>query len=204
MLLAAIGDCDGNASALKVVLDLLAEEGILTIFQTGNLAGPAGVDSVSTLLEEYGVLVCQGERDRLLVRFEQKADTFRRKMEPEEFNVLAASHAALSSGGLEYLRGLHKRVERSIDGISMLCCHGSPASQNEIIDDESPFSRLQRHRESSGAALILCGGAPEPFHRWVDGTLFVGPGRLVSSEGKAQYTLVDTDTTPWSVEIVRV
>jgi predicted phosphodiesterase len=184
MLLAAIGDCDGNASALKVVLDLLAEEGILTIFQTGNLAGPAGVDAVSTLLEEYGVLVCQGERDRLLVRFEQKADTFRRKMEPEEFNVLAASHAALSSGGLEYLRGLHKRVERSIDGISI--------------------SRLQRHRESSGAALILCGGAPEPFHRWVDGTLFVGPGRLVSSEGKAQYTLVDTDTTPWSVEIVRV
>jgi len=204
MLLAAIGDCNGDANALKAALESLAEEGILTIFQTGNLAGPAGVDAVSGLLREHGVLVCQGESDRLLVRFEQKSDTFRRKMEQAEFERLEASHAALSSGGLEYLRSLHKRIERSIDGISMLCCHGSPASQSEILDEETPFSRMQRHRESSGVALIICGGAPEPFHRWVDGMLFVGPGRLLTPEGQAQYILVDTDASPWSVRIVQI
>jgi len=204
MLLAVLGDCNGHAAALGAALNHIAEEGILTIFQTGNLAGPEGSDSVIQLLREHGVRVCQGEMDRMLVRFEQKSDTFRRKLEQEEFDWIAAAHARLSSEGLEYLRGLSKRIDREVDGIKMHCCHGSPASQSEIIDAETPHTRLQRHRESSGAALLMCGGAKEPFHRWVDGALFVGPGHLVAAPGEAQFTLIDTDAAPWQVTVVRL
>jgi predicted phosphodiesterase len=204
MLLAVLGDCDGQAPALATALNHIADEGILTVFQTGNLAGPEGSDGVITLLREHGVRVCQGEMDRMLVRFEQKSETFRRKLEPEQFQWIAAAHARLSSEGLEFLRGLSKRIDREVDGIKMHCCHGSPASQSEIIDAETPHTRLQRHRESSGAALLMCGGAAEPFHRWVDGALFVGPGRLVPIPGESQFTLIDTDASPWEVSVVRL
>lgn len=204
MLLAVLGDCGGHADALESALNAIAEEGILTIFQTGNLAGPQGVDRIAALLRDFGVKVCQGEKDRQLVRFEQKSGTFLKKMEPEEYDWLASSHAALSSEGLEYLRGLPKRIERGIDGVSMLCCHGSPASQSEVIDEETAYTRLQRHRESSTADLLICGGAPQPFHRWVDGALFVGPGALLAAQGQAQYTLVDTDAAPWVARVMQV
>ena len=115
MMIAVVGDCGGNAPALQAALGAIADEGILTVFQTGNLAGTGGVDTVIALLKEHGVAVCQGDLDRMLVRFEQKAGTMRGKLDEELFAWLSATHGALSSAGLEYLRALHKRIDRSID-----------------------------------------------------------------------------------------
>lgn len=197
MILAVMGDCNGDAAALARTLDAIADEGIMSVFCTGNIAGPSGADEVRALLEAQGVPCAQGERDRLLLRFEQKAQTLKSKLPPEEFDLLSRTHSALSSSTLEYLRGLHKRVERSIDGVKVLVCHGSPVSQGEIIDDTTPHARLQRLRESVEAQIILCGGSSQPWHRWVDGVLFAGPGPLPTHG----FTVVDTESEPWRVRV---
>jgi predicted phosphodiesterase len=201
MILTVIGDCNGHADALRAALDWIAEEGILSIFCTGNLAGGAQTDAVIALLKAHEVVTAQGARDRLLLRYEQKAQQLERKLDAEEYAFLSAAHAELSSGSLEHLRGLHKTVERSIDGIKILACHGSPSSQGEVIDIDSPTPRLQRLRESVDAQIFLCGGADGPFHRWVDGVLFVGPGPLLTAQGEAAITIVDTEEEPWQVRV---
>ena len=201
MMIAVVGDCGGNAPALQAALGAIADEGILTVFQTGNLAGTGGVDTVIALLKEHGVAVCQGDLDRMLVRFEQKAGTMRGKLDEDLFAWLSATHGALSSAGLEYLRALHKRIDRSIENVRITVCHGSPSSQTEMMDGETPHVRLQRHREAAQADLLVCGGAPAPFQRWADGALFAGPGHLVDSPGKARYLIVNTESHPWSVEV---
>jgi predicted phosphodiesterase len=201
MMIAVVGDCGGNANALQAALGAIADEGILTVFQTGNLAGMGGVDTVVGLLKEHRVAVCQGDLDRMLVRFEQKAASFRSKLDEETFSWLSATHGALSSAGLEYLRALHKRIDRSIENVRITVCHGSPSSQTETMDGETPHVRLQRHREAAQADLLVCGGAPAPFQRWADGALFVGPGHLVGAPGTARFVTVNTESQPWSVEV---
>lgn len=197
MLIAALGDVNGQANALKSVLDFVMNEGILTVIQTGNLAGESAGDAVIALLEGCEARVAQGEIDRLHLRFEQKRETLKKKLSPDEFEVLSNAHAHLSSASLEYLRSLHKRVEFQVDGIHVLLCHGSPTSQADILDKDTPLTRMQRQRESVEARLIVSGGATEPFSRQIEDTLFVGPGPLLGPRGQAQFTLIDTDAHPW-------
>ncbi len=197
MLIAALGDVNGHANALKAVLAFVMNEGILTVVQTGNLAGEGGGDTVITLLEGCEARVAQGEMDRLHLRFEQKREQLKKKLSQEEFDALSKAHEQLSSASLEYLRGLHKRVEFQVDGVHMLLCHGSPTSQADILDKDTPLTRMQRQRESVEARLIVSGGAAQAFSRQIEDTLFVGPGPLLARPGQAQFTLIDTDAHPW-------
>lgn len=204
MQLAVIGDIAGAAHALRAALEWIESEGILTILQTGNLAGPEGGDAVIALLQGAGARVAQGENDRLHLRYEQKSEQLRRKMEPADFEALARAHQHLSSASLEYLRDLHKKLRLEVEEVAILVCHGSLSSQGEILDRHTPPSRFQRLREEAGAQLVLCGGSDEPFHVRVEDTLFVGPGRLAPQAGQARLTVIDTDASPWTVSVKTV
>ena len=48
----------------------------------------------------------------------------------------------------------------------------------------------------------MCGGAPLPFSRMVDGALFVGPGRVDAGPGRAGYALVSTEEEPWRADFL--
>jgi len=204
MQLAVIGDIAGAARALRAALDWIESEGILTILQTGNLAGPEGGDAVVALLQGAGARVAQGETDRLHLRYEQKSEQLRRKMEPDAFDALGQAHQHLSSASLEYLRDLHKKLRLEVEDVSILVCHGSLSSQGEILDQHTPPSRFQRLREEAGSQLVLCGGSDEPFHVRVEDTLFAGPGRLAPQPGLARFTVIDTDASPWTVSVKTV
>ncbi|MFM1919011.1 MAG: hypothetical protein RLZZ303_645 [Candidatus Hydrogenedentota bacterium] len=204
MQLAVIGDIAGAAQALRAALDWIESEGILTILQTGNLAGPEGGDVVVALLQGAGVQVAQGETDRLHLRYEQKSEQLRRKMEPADFDALGRAHHHLSSASLEYLRDLHKKLRLKVEEVSILVCHGSLSSQGEILDQHTPPSRFQRLREEAGAQLVLCGGSEEAFHVRVEDTLFVGPGCLAPQPDHARFTVIDTDASPWTVTVKTV
>jgi hypothetical protein len=70
MIFAAIGSINGNKNALESALDAIAETGIQTILHTGDaIMGGDGGNEVIALLEKYGVICVQGNKDRMVVRY---------------------------------------------------------------------------------------------------------------------------------------
>lgn len=199
MIMAVLGDFRGEVCTLRATLDAIEARGIVSVVQTGHLfAGCDDPDAIAALAEERGLLIAEGEEERLLLRWQQKKETLRQRLDPDTFERLEATHARMRSSTFEFVRGLHKQVHLTIENVRVIACHGSPASASETISPETPTMRLQRHRENGTPDILICGGYPKPFHRWVDGALFVCPGDLMRG-ANAHYTLISTETEPWSV-----
>lgn len=200
MIFAAIGDINGHLAALEAVFRHIDEAGILTVAQTGNIVagGDAGAEALA-LLRARGVIGVQGHRDRQTVQFERKRAALERTLPPDAFDALRRAHAALPGADIEYLRGLPRAREVTIDGVALCVCHGAPASARDVLSADTPRVKFERQREAAPVDIIVSGGSAEPFHREVGGTLFAGPGPLVAGPGRARYALVDTEQAPWRV-----
>jgi len=205
MILAAIGRIDAGNSALRAVLDAIAEEGIFTILHTGDaVTGPGDPNEIIAMLADREVRCVQGNRDRLVVRYSRKQETMEKRLDIDTREAVRVAHEALSSQNLERLRDWRKSLKFPLEDLSGFLCHGSPGNPREILGPDTPNSKLQRQRESAHADVIVCGGSDTPFDRTVDGTLFVHPAPLGASEGVARYTLIDTEVRPWSSSEVLV
>lgn len=196
MIFAALGDIAGDVSALRCAFDAIDDLGILTIVATGNVAAGAGDPNATVaLLRDRSVPCALGEDDRLLLRFQRKQRQLKDRIPEEQWDRLAKAHAAITSENLEYLRNLHRLVRLEMDGVQVHVCHGSPSSPGEILSPETPFVRLQRHREAEAPDILVCGGHAEPWEMSVDGTVFIGPGLLRSSPTEAGFVTVNTEAT---------
>lgn len=162
MILAVLGSVDGHADGLKLALDVIEDEGVITVLQAGNAAwGPDGSRCIA-LLREHGVQCVQGQRDRFLARLERK----RARLERELGDALPAyedAHAALRGADVEWLGTLPHERRLMLDGVPVLLCHGIPGDGQHFFTMETQASRLQRAREAASADIIASGGAPEAF-----------------------------------------
>tara|TARA_R110001592_G_scaffold325746_2_gene605997 strand:+ start:1113 stop:1739 length:627 start_codon:yes stop_codon:yes gene_type:complete len=200
MIFAAIGNIDGNETALKCTLSAIEEMGIHTILHTGNaVVGLQGANEIMTLLEQFNVTCVQGSMDRLAVRYSRKQETLDRKLDESTRDALRWTHENMSSQNLEVIRDWRKTKQLELEGLQIFLCHGSPSNPRELLTADTPRSKLQRQREHSRADIIVCGGADEPFSMEVDGALFVSPGGLMAASGNAQFALINTEEKPWTV-----
>ncbi|MBI3118576.1 MAG: metallophosphoesterase family protein [Candidatus Hydrogenedentes bacterium] len=206
MIAAVLGAVEGNVSALGAALDHISHLGIHTVFQTGHLAvgGPAP-NEVTERLRVSDIPAVQGEMDRQLLRYARKPDAWRNRLVregerprgPVRANLIAdfeAALAALTTENLEWLNRLPRRLELAIDGAQFFVCHGSPASQSELLSPGTPLQRLERLREMAPVDVLICGGVAETFERHLGNTLLVCPGPLMTATGAAHFVLVSTES----------
>jgi len=200
MQFAVIGSVDGHLAPLQATLDDIEERGLQCVLQTGNVVvGAAHGGACIALLQARGVQCVQGEEDRRLVRVRRKLHAMRARLDATYVEELLSAYDLLESAQIEWLRSQPKRLHLTLEGLAVLVCHGSPGSQSEVLSADTPPTRFARQREVEPLDIILCGGAPAAYHRFVSGTLFAGPGPLCKAPGTAAYLLIDTDATPWQV-----
>jgi predicted phosphodiesterase len=201
MLIAAIGNIDGNLPALEAVLREIDDAGIQTIVNTGDcVVGHPWPDEVIDLLRGRNIPTVQGKQDRLVARFERKRRSLERDASADEFARIREAHEAARSGNIEFLAALPKQLFLTIDGISVCLCHGTPQNQNDALREKDDIGRFRRLRETANTDVIICGRSHTPFSRIVDNTLFVSPGAVgISAEGsrQAKYATISTETEPW-------
>lgn len=81
--------------------------------------------------------------------------------------------------------------------------HGTDSSASRTLHADDPDAKFQRQREALRADIVVVGPSEAPFVRWMDKTLFVAPGPLVSTDdvdGPACYSLINTEDEPWTVQ----
>ena len=199
MFFAVIGDIKSNFSGLQQVLNVLEEEGIQRVLHTGNVCyGPEHARECLELLRQRSVLCVQGKLDKNIVRLKK------RKGDDRDDLLMQQTHAALGSVAIEYLNGLPRKRAFVEENLRILLCHGAINSAGDILTADTSVERFRRERELDTADIIVCGGAQVPFAFNIEQTLFVCPGTMMDDTGRSRYSLVDTESVPWSATSIAV
>lgn len=189
MILALLGRLDGDEKALETALDMIENEGIVTVLHAGGAAWGAGGSGCIRLLRQRGVRCVQDERDKILSRLERKRGRLQREL-GDAFAEYERAHAGLRSADIEWLGALPHELRLTIDGVHVLLCSGIPGDQGNYFGAETSPSRRERARESAEADVVASGGGTEFFAEVVGDCLLVnapvldtGGWARVSTEG---------------------
>jgi predicted phosphodiesterase len=123
--------------------------------------------------------------------------------------------AKLSAEDLAFIRTFVPRLELELDGVPVLCFHGSPTSYDDMILATTPHEDVVRMFAGLPHALMLGGHTHVQLVRAVEGTLLLNPGsvglpfrgvpagQLQRISPWAEYALVRVDDGSLSVELRR-
>jgi putative phosphoesterase len=175
---AAIYDIHGNHPALDAVLREIDRHDVDLILVGGDVAaGPMPGPTIDRLMElgDRAEFV-RGNADRLVV------EHFDRSL-PHDVDVwfLRDRWAAgqITKQQRDFLDGFSESRTLEIEGLgSVLFCHGSPRSDDEIITARTPASRLRDAFAGVEERLVVCGHTHVRFDREWDDLRIVNPGSL--------------------------
>jgi predicted phosphodiesterase len=179
MRIALIADVHGNLVALQAVLADLAGEAIDRLVCLGDVAatGPQP-RAVVTRLRELACPVVMGNADAELLAPPPAAP------EPADdagrFAAISRWCAAqLSTSDLAYLRAFQPTLTVALgDGVTLLCCHGSPRSFDDTITATTPEDELTEMLVGAAPPIIASGHTHIQLVRRYRDTILLNPGSV--------------------------
>ena len=208
MKVAALSDVHANLPALEAVLRdaRSAEAGVF--WNLGDFVGYGPFpDQVVRLLRETARSSIIGNYDLKVLDFEKKRDRWRRSKAPAKFLAFQWAFENLSAESLDYLASLPEKLTLEVEGLRSLLVHGSPAANDEPLDDATPEARLEELARMAEADLVLCGHSHKAFDRTAGGVRFVNPGsigRPAGEDPRAEYALLTFEEGNVRVERRRI
>jgi putative phosphoesterase len=208
MKIALISDIHGNLSALEAVLVHAGEMKVKTIWCLGDFTGfGANPDHVVLLLKKLKATSIIGNYDAAVLKIPKKSEEWKTKKIPEKWFSFNWSYNQLSKKSIGYLSELPEIIKENIKGWKVLFTHGSPESNEEALNDETPQERLRDLAHKAHANIILCGHSHQPFMRFAGGSIFVNPGsvgRPFDGDPRASYAVLSIKKHKVEVDFFRI
>jgi putative phosphoesterase len=175
---AVLADVHGNATALAAVLAEAERERPDLLVQCGDLTWGAEPLETLRLLASWDGLVrsVRGNADRAVLEVGDRlsADAGAAVTEREAWMVEA--HDAEARRALE---AFDERVTVAVDGLgTVLFCHGSPRSDEELITVETPEERLSEALAGVTADVVVTAHTHVRYERTVLGRRLLNPGSV--------------------------
>jgi putative phosphoesterase len=181
MTVAVISDVHGNLPALRAVLADVADAGAALLVSCGDLvSGPAPLPTLRALAAApVQVVEVRGNADRGAVEaFDGVADTSTTHTDD------LWTGTQLDPAARDHLPSLPLTATLEVEGLGrVLCCHGSPTRDDEIVLDTMPDDRLHALFDGVDAEVIVCGNTHLSFDRRVGDRRLVNPGSVGWSYG---------------------
>lgn len=169
MRVAVVSDVHGNLPALRAVLAELEGEGVDLLVSGGDVGmGPMPAECVDALVALDCVAWVRGNADRGAAppQYEGVVRWVDERLGPDRRELL--SGAALTA-----------RVE--VDGLgAVLCCHGTPRSDEEILTGLSPEERVAAALAGVEERVVVHGHTHVQYDRVVAGRRVVNAGSVGS------------------------
>ena len=216
MRVALISDIHGNCVALEAVLADIERAGVDQVVCLGDVAatGPQP-HAVIERLRATGCPVVMGNADVWLLNPQLSETEDEATRQIEEIDLWCA--AQLSENDLAYIRAFQPTVGVSLDhSTKLLCFHGSPRSNTEVIETTTPEDALAE-MFSGYPALVMVGGHTHVQLLRRYGEAFVlNPGSVglpferkrlsedVYNPPWAEYALVGWESASLSIQLKRV
>jgi predicted phosphodiesterase len=161
---ALVSDMHGNAVGLEAALEDIAREHVDEIVCLGDVAqgGPQPRECLDRL-REVGCPCVFGNSDEFLLTLDPSGEELDEAGRERLLTVGRWSREQIGEFGLDFLRSFEPTVELDLDGCRLVCCHGSPQSNDEIVLPERPRERI---RALIGDADAVAGG--HVHRQWLD------------------------------------
>jgi predicted phosphodiesterase len=168
---ALISDAHGNAVGLSAALDDIGRRGADLLVALGDMAqgGPQPVECLE-LLRGVEAEVVLGNSDAFLLDPDASTEPPTERMLTQREWALAQ----LTSEDVEYIRSFEATVEVALDGLELLCFHGTPADYDTVVLPEDPPGPFV----GTGADLLAGGHVHVPQLRRVGEAWYVNPGSV--------------------------
>jgi putative phosphoesterase len=148
-----LGDLVGYGARPNEVIDLIRTWGIATI--TGNYDDGVGFDR-----DDCGCAYKDdGERER-------------------GHASLMWTRGVIDDDRKAYLRTFATELRREVNGVRIRLVHGSPRRMNEYLFEDRDEGSLKRIAAIADADVLVFGHTHKPWHRDIDGVLFVNTGSV--------------------------
>ncbi|MFK7603253.1 metallophosphoesterase family protein [Deinococcus sp. SM5_A1] len=212
MRLALFGDIHDNLPALEAALaDMEAHSPDARICLGDVTAGGAWPRECLQVVAALGCPVVRGNADREALEAPQPLKVRGLPDEQEIHDIGQWGAAQLTGAERDILRSFAPTV--TLD--DLLCFHGSPAKDDEVLNAGTPPERLEELRASHGQHTVWIGGhTHQPLLRILDGWRLLNPGSVNLSFQKrggkyvnlayAEYLLLDWTDGDWTVTFRRV
>lgn len=212
MRLALFGDIHDNLPALEAALtDMDTQAPDARICLGDVTAVGAWPRECLQVVAALGCPVVGGNADREALEAPQPLKVRGLPDEQEIHDIGQWDAAQLTGTERDILRSFAPTV--ALD--ELLCFHGSPAKDDEVLDAGTPHKRLEELREEYGQHAVWIGGhTHQPLLRSLDGWRLLNPGSVglpfQKRGGKyvnlacAEYLLLDWTGGDWAVTFRRV
>jgi predicted phosphodiesterase len=171
-----LSDPHGNLMALDAVLAELEQEDLDGLVCLGDIAvGPQPAETLARVL----ALDCPIVKGNWETWFCEGIPLPEDEIGQKLLEIGEFWKAQLSADELAVLEGLPATVDLDLgDGLSALCFHGSPSSNEEGIYSVTPDETLERILGDAITAVVLCGHTHIQMLRRLEHALVVNPGAI--------------------------
>ncbi|HEY5058397.1 MAG TPA: metallophosphoesterase family protein [Gaiellaceae bacterium] len=175
MRLGLISDLHGNLPALEAVLGELERDGVERIVCLGDVAvGPQPSETLNRI-RAVGCPVVMGNWDAAFVDG-LPAATDELSQLINETNGWWSEQ--LTDEDREFIRTFVPTLDLELDGLPVLCCHGSPHSYDDGIFATTPDAELEALFDAARPPLLIAGHTHVQLARRFDASLLVNPGSV--------------------------
>ncbi|NMB53187.1 MAG: metallophosphoesterase family protein [Leptolinea sp.] len=208
MKVALLSDVHGNLQALEAVLSHAGEMKIKQIWNLGDFTGfGACPEQVIQVLKKRKAVSIIGNYDQKVLKIPRKMDEWKETKIPEKWFAFHWSYQQLSKKSIDYLKSLPETYKENVKHWKVLFTHGSPESNEEALNDETPQERLRDLAHRAHANIILCGHSHKPFMRFAGGSIFINPGsvgRPFDGDPRASYAVLSIKKQKVEVDFFRI
>jgi putative phosphoesterase len=214
MRTAIIGDVHANLPALEAVLTHARAAHVDHIWNVGDSVGyGAFPEEVVQRIQHEGVTSILGNYDLKVLQFPDNQKKFHKTKRPEKYLAFKFAYEHLSEASRTYLKSLPEEIWLGIQGRQILLVHGSPASNEELLTEDTPKRRLKElaklaeKKSGKHLNLLIVGHSHQPFVRRVGEVWFINPGsvgRPDDGDPRASYAVLELSQAGVQVELFRV
>ncbi|NOZ27051.1 MAG: metallophosphoesterase family protein [Chloroflexi bacterium] len=216
MRIAIISDIHGNLVALEAVLADLEARQVGEVVCLGDVAafGPQPREVIARLRELNGSVV-MGNTDAWLLNPRPHPVRDEDSHKVTEIELWGAEQ--LSPADLDYVRTFQPMIEISLgDEAKLLCFHGSPRSDRDVIAPATPEEDLERMLRGFQATVMIGGHTHTQMFRRYGDAILMNPGSVgfpierdlatgrVRNPPWAEYAVVTREGEALGVELRRV
>ncbi len=216
MRIALISDIHGNLTALEAALADIDQVGVDRIVCLGDVAldGPQPI-AVIHRLRDLEIPVIRGNTDDWLLHPRRTAVRTRQARIQMEVSLWAAAQMTPVEQAL--LEAYAPTLSFDLDGLSLLCYHGSPRSFSDRIQPNTTNVQLAKYFRGHDATLRAGGHTHEAMVRRYGESVLINPGsvglpRLHPQPGSekgtynplwAEYALIEYEAGDWTISLHR-
>lgn len=199
MKVAVLSDVHGNGVALQYTINDLKKLGVKKIIILGDIVmkGPMPSESIELLKDKELEIIAwiKGNTDLWL---EEITDVWiPRTRREEDLNLYYKyAKANLKEEQMIFLKELPLEASININGITLLCVHGTPKSISEAIDNSVPEEEIKKAIKGVKEQVILSGHSHTSFIGEVEGRKIFNVGSVGNSldgDNSISYGILEFD-----------